>query len=677
MEPSRATEPEPNLKPGAVPAVPSDGGSDFAIGSIIAGRFVVEERLGGGGMSVVYRCRDEDGNQVAIKFLKPQLATEEKWLNRFKQEARAIGRLKHPNIIAVHEFSVDHNPPYLVMDYAQGISLADLIAREGTLELNRTLRMMNQVADALQHAHANGVVHRDLKPSNIMQFYDVGVESVKILDFGIAKINETEEPGIKMTQTGEIFGSPAYMSPEQSLGKKVDERTDQYAFGCVLFECLTGCPPFMGDNAVDTLMKQIHYNPPTLKEASLGKSFSPEVESFVAKMLNKDPAQRFESMASVQEHIGELLHPPNTFEKAMRQVKKTDWKQHRLGVIVGLSIGLGTAAIVGFTSWMLRPATVSEMDRGKNKAPVTSEDQNRAKDELAADRSFYKFCVTNTNANGVNLSNTPLTNSGIAALSNLRHLKSLHADACKNLNDSALSTIGSLTSLEALSIMDNRSVSDRGVVMLMPLQRLQSLRLARTNVSDKSIPVFARMHNLKQLDLSDTFITDAGLHMLSMLPLNGLKLDSEVTVTNKGVEYLNNMKTLRYLSLNQNPKLGQGLTRLGRLDLTTLNLAQTAVRDSDLLTLSGMKHLESLDLSGTGITDEGLMNLSKMKSLKSLRLHNNNALTPEGVQKFREALPGCDLSVSDNETFYRRASQQAEPFFVKQFDREMQEFLHK
>ncbi|MGH9550597.1 MAG: serine/threonine protein kinase, partial [Terriglobales bacterium] len=287
----------------AQPPPPAPGplnlSTELAPGTIIVDQYRVDATLGGGGMGSVYRCTDMMVNRsVAIKFLHPHLLVTSKWSLRFQQEAKAIGRLRHPNIIQLHQFSAGHESPFIVMDYVEGVPLSDVLSKETKLSVVRTVQIMSQVASALAHAHENGVVHRDLKPSNII-VVEGTQDEVKILDFGIAKISDEDLTPAQLTQTGEVFGSPNYMSPEQCAGKKIDSRSDQYSFGCVLFECLTGTPPFASDSPIQLMMQQISEAPPTLKEASLGQRFPEHLEQICKKLLAKAPENRFDNMDQV------------------------------------------------------------------------------------------------------------------------------------------------------------------------------------------------------------------------------------------------------------------------------------------------------------------------------------------------------------------------------------------
>lgn len=204
------------------------------------GRYRIDVPLGTGAMGEVYRAYDPIIDRpVAIKVVRPELITgggSEQWLQRFRREARAAGRRFHPNLIAVLDFGDDNGVPFLAMEYVDGQSLDAVIKASGPLEPTRGVLIITQVLSALGFIHKNGIVHRDVKPSNIMVLEN---DQIKVADFGIARIDASE-----FTIVGDLLGTPAYMAPEQFAGAAVDQRTDMFAAGVILFEMLTGVKPF-------------------------------------------------------------------------------------------------------------------------------------------------------------------------------------------------------------------------------------------------------------------------------------------------------------------------------------------------------------------------------------------------------------------------------------------------
>ncbi len=233
-------------------------------GQIVSGKYSIEEKLGEGGMGSVYQAYDGLMKRVvAIKLLNQDREISNEGLQRFQQEATATSTLNHSNIVRVHDFSVcDIHGPYLVMDLIDGEPLNCLISRKGRLDPQFVSDIIIQIADGLQHAHEKGIVHRDLKPSNILVVSEPGKPpTAQVVDFGIAKLQGHNLEDLKLTKTGEVFGSPLYMSPEQCLADKLDQRSDIYSLGCVMYEALSGEPPFKGRNFGETVIKHTKETP--------------------------------------------------------------------------------------------------------------------------------------------------------------------------------------------------------------------------------------------------------------------------------------------------------------------------------------------------------------------------------------------------------------------------------
>lgn len=273
---------------------------DPALGAVFGERYEIESVLGSGGMSVVYRATHKLMNKVvAIKLLDPRLVRQQLAVKRFQLEAQAASRLNHPNVIVIHDFGMTpEGQPYMVMDFLGGKSLQDILDETPHLAPARAKMIFTQAASGLGHAHKCGVVHRDVKPNNIIIDHDhTGAEAVKIVDFGIAKVvSDASSPSERLTRAGEFFGTSVYMSPEQCRGKDVDLRSDIYSFGCVMFESLTGLPPFEGDNDLDTFQMHLSADPPSFKERRPDLPIPPEFEYIVRKSLEKSADARYQSM---------------------------------------------------------------------------------------------------------------------------------------------------------------------------------------------------------------------------------------------------------------------------------------------------------------------------------------------------------------------------------------------
>ena len=291
-------------------------------------RYKIVSKLGQGSMGLVYKVNHVLLNkEFALKTIE-QNAISPVALRRFQQEARATFALDHPNIIGVKDFGVLANQtPFLVMELINGETFADRIKRIGSISLDRAIPIFVQICFGLAYAHECGIVHRDVKPGNIMLMRGTpeGTDgSIKILDFGIAKLAAHEGGEIQaLTRTGEIFGSPMYMSPEQCSGLNVDHRADIYSLGCVFYEALTGAPPCVGENALSTMMKHQTEIPLTLKQASMGFDFPSGIEEIIARMLAKSPDQRYQSLSKVANDLGALNRGDFLSLKSHEKSKKT------------------------------------------------------------------------------------------------------------------------------------------------------------------------------------------------------------------------------------------------------------------------------------------------------------------------------------------------------------------
>jgi tRNA A-37 threonylcarbamoyl transferase component Bud32 len=284
----------------------NDSNTDALVGTVFAQKYEIIKLLGKGGMSAVYLARHIVMNKThALKVLHTHLTKDMSSLRRFTQEAQASSNLNHPNIVAVHDCGAGDDMPYLAMDYIEGQSLAEVLKAEGPMPAPRFIHIMLQVAAGLPHAHSVGIVHRDLKPSNIM--LSKGKEQVKIVDFGIAKIlSDSTEGTNNLTQTGEIFGSPHYMSPEQCSGTQVDRRSDIYSLGCVMYELLSGKTPHQGNTVIETIYKHINTTPPPLVAPQLDEATKNRVELILLRCMAKLPNERFQSMSEVERELRSL-----------------------------------------------------------------------------------------------------------------------------------------------------------------------------------------------------------------------------------------------------------------------------------------------------------------------------------------------------------------------------------
>ncbi len=257
------------------------------IGQIIKERYEIVEILGEGGMAFVYKARDKQlQRDVAIKTLKPNYVNQEKFVDRFRREAQTAANLNHPNIVQIFDWGIE-DEPYFVMEYIEGNTLTSIISGNRTVGLNDILYIGSQVANGLKEAHKRGLVHRDIKPGNIMITPD---GKVKVTDFGIVSLQNEESD---ITKTGAVLGTASYISPEQAQGKPVSFESDLYSLGTVLYELISGKPPFTGDSPIATATKHLTDKPEKL--SNYRKDIPKALENAVLKLLEKRPSDRFKS----------------------------------------------------------------------------------------------------------------------------------------------------------------------------------------------------------------------------------------------------------------------------------------------------------------------------------------------------------------------------------------------
>ncbi len=363
------------------------------VGTVLSDRYEIQELIGDGAMGQVYKAKHRLLKRtVAVKMMHPNLVSGAAALKRFQKEAELASALNHPNILTVYDFGVtDDGVPYLVMAFLQGTSLATAISGGQSLELKRGLHIFKQVSLGLAHAHAHGVVHRDIKPSNIMLVQlDSDPDFVKILDFGIAKLlTPSEGETSNLTRTGEVFGSPPYMSPEQCRAQPVDARSDVYSLGCVMYRTLSGKQPITGHDLIEYLYKHVNEIPPGFDVVCPEHNIPIELEKTIFKAMAKQPDDRFQSMTELRAALDEIYQTvpgesltrtdiarleiePDTASGAQDKTNGEKPEQH------GISVSIGTQTQPplpdGENSTLTEPIKVSTVHPGSDtqKSPTPS-----------------------------------------------------------------------------------------------------------------------------------------------------------------------------------------------------------------------------------------------------------------------------------------------------------------
>ena len=254
---------------------------------LLGGRYLVESELGRGGMATVFKGTDTVlGRPVAVKVLSPQYAGDANFVARFRREAQSAARLNHPNLVSVYDTGTDDGVHFIVMEYVDAKTLADYLAGGGRIMPERAIEIAQAVCDALSMAHAHGIIHRDIKPANIMI---TSKGDVKVTDFGIARVISAADT---LAQTAAVLGTASYLSPEQAQSQSVDQRSDIYSLGVVLYEMVTGRPPFSGDSPVMVASKHVLEQP--TPPSKLNSDVSPALEAVIMKAMSKNPDNRYQ-----------------------------------------------------------------------------------------------------------------------------------------------------------------------------------------------------------------------------------------------------------------------------------------------------------------------------------------------------------------------------------------------
>lgn len=300
---------------------------DPLLGRIVDGRFELQQFLGSGAVGSVYRAKDRTNGQSAALKIWNASGLDEQTLGRFQREAGALTTLCHPNIVGVSAWGLVDDLPFVAMEYLEGDTLESLLSSRQPLDTELALDVARQMLSALAYAHGLGVVHRDLKPDNVlvmrqrppersdrvsMRSSEASTRQIKLLDFGLAKFLSPEADPVKgaLTMLGMVMGTPLYMAPEQAAGRAIDARVDVYASGCVLFEMLSGQPPYLGESNGEILRQHMIASVPKLGDLRSDVVVLPPLQEFLEKALAKAPDHRFSDAGQMLEALNLLPRPP-------------------------------------------------------------------------------------------------------------------------------------------------------------------------------------------------------------------------------------------------------------------------------------------------------------------------------------------------------------------------------
>ena len=620
-------------------------------GSVILDRYKVLGLLGKGGMGSVFHVTHLHlQSEFALKVLNRQ-ADITSW-RRFENEAKAASRLDHPNLIKVHDSGLlPDGQPFFIMEMVKGETLADIIKKNGRLPLLNTLKIFIQVGFALAYAHESGVIHRDLKPSNIMisKGHDGSlISGVKVVDLGIAKLTGGDEFNQQtLTRTGEIFGSPLYMSPEQCLGIAVDHRSDLYSLGCSIYEALTGAPPMLGENALSTMMKHQMEKPLSLKDASLGITFPAEVETLVAKLLEKDPEKRYPNAQLLTHDLVQLeqslcdmpeIEVSRTFPSEVpAQIAKTT-ARIRTGDYVLFALTV-FAYILGFATSKLthhpaeppqtvqkpKPAAFLDSAVASNKPPPAkikpiSMTNVVPISELSADGKFHLFKFASKSIGAIKIGtrkNLPARGLMSAKVNEEVVFQPLpqYIDSPELLKRFAPNDFTHL-------ILEDQAQNNPSVIAAIPrITRLKFIKISM-DVGNEVLPFVDQLPNLEGLSVSHTKMTGAELVKLKRFSKMTFLGCASLTDMQPLLKRLPEAGRLTELKVDDSHLTREDLRAIGKLNnLVLLSIGgNKQIRDDDINELKPLTHLKHLSMVGCPLTDKCSVSLQSLKGLRHLHV---------------------------------------------------------
>lgn len=317
-------------------------------------QYEVIELIGSGGMGFVYSVLDSVKKEVfAVKILHEEYKDDKELVKRFLQEAKMLSNLDHPNLIKIHDHGfTKHGSPYLVMDFIEGQSLGEALEQNESLDGETIINTTREILSALEYIHSEGIIHRDLKPTNVLlQELPDGSLRARLVDFGIAKLSRSEDrESLELTQTGDVFGTPSYMSPEQCMGFQLDERSDIYSLGCLIYEMMTGHPPFEASSPVRVVLQHIGEEP-TPPQARLKMPNHQALQSIVLRCMAKDTNERYQSIADLTKDFSTLENG-----KGQRIRIHSKKKRSSLSTVQALMLFTSLVFLLGYVSTLFNPA---------------------------------------------------------------------------------------------------------------------------------------------------------------------------------------------------------------------------------------------------------------------------------------------------------------------------------
>lgn len=643
-------------------------------------QYLAKEELGRGGMGIVYLCYDRKLNkEVAVKVIGWSFDSES--VLRFHKEAKTLAKLHHPNILRVEHFGhSDDDSFFLVMDLLTGRSLSELIEAQKLPSFEEALEIFIQICDGLSHAHSKGILHRDIKPSNVfVARYKGGELQVVITDFGLAKLVAEDQ---SLTQTGFAMGSPPYMSPEQCdrEGRPVDQRSDLYSLGCLMFELLTTTKPFLGESIPHLMMQHISEEPPKLSDRAPDYNYPEEIEQIIAKCLAKNPDDRYAEAKQLRADLQELKDSIVNVSFAEHSENSGAYSPSQSFLRTGAylisgyqnmmrpknekRLLLAFVLLVGVLGTLLYFA-VSSLTMLYSKENVTIEERGNfifGKDQtgialnpvkagpVKVDREpgrlrQNKLWIHFDKDVGKALKETTSASNEKINFGDMGHLNPDWLDLHESdVKDDDLAAIKSLN-IRGINL-NKTGVTDKALEILSKIDTLEELYVDETKITDRGMKYLVRLgdNRLNLLTLAKTNVTDAAIESISKFgKLAWLGLDNCKNVTGANIDLLRNNSDLFHLGLAGSGFKPENLAKLSKLDiggLPSLDISSLNLTDADLRTLAEAKvpNLSTLYFrNNKDVTDQGLLEVASIKPLSNIHIQGCDKITPDGIERFRKA----------------------------------------
>ena len=662
--------------------------STAALPPIIDGKYKILSQIGEGGMGTVYRAHhlhlDRD---VALKTLRAGKVPQDAF-DRFNREVQSVAKLDSRNVVRVFDFGLTQsNLPYYTMELLEGESLADRIERDGRLSIADAVSVFIGVANGLCAAHAKGIIHRDLKPANIfLELHNGKIQSAKVVDFGIAKLTHGSD-GQAMTLGGAVFGSPLYMSPEQSQGEGTDKRSDIYSFGCSLFEALTGEPPYVGNNAFETILMHQTSRIPRLAKRDARQAFPAWLETLSASCMTKDKDLRVQSfqevldvfethkndLSLINQHVSarseddyaqeqDQYQNRNQYDQydqeeedpyqehrdghrstrkrrldmeqtsEFRELTRESDKQLKLLFALGLLVvGAGLTAVI-FVIFPVEKVSAPGVTPPAATAPTSQNTSPAAQNtspaaDTAPASSGTASGTSSDTSNATSSDNSqPTTTTAVGTAATEKKESGLDLGA-------AINGLGTQDQLPAVP-----------PTQIVVPQGIRRFKLRNNTITADNLATIGNSE-IEDLDLRQCVLDNDAMGKLSKLHLQILRLGRS-SLSDKGAAQLANCKNLVQLQVETTRVSDAGVIPLTAIkSLIWLDVRRTAITDHSMEAFAKMRQLGTLQLSGTKITESGLrLVCSSCKHLRRVDVAGCENISPDVVHYLRLEYPQIEFS---------------------------------